>query len=103
MLEVDESFDGREIELPVGDELEVALKENPTTGFQWVVESMAKPACALADDNFEPGAAARGSGGVHRWRLKAKEKGEGRISLNYRRTWETKAPARTFTVTVRVT
>ena len=102
MLEVDDSFDGREIELPVGDELEVALKENPTTGFQWVVESMAKPVCTLADDNFKPGEA-RGSGGVHRWRLKAKEKGEGKISLHYQRSWETKAPARTFTLTVRVT
>jgi inhibitor of cysteine peptidase len=103
LLEVDESFDGREIELPVGDELEVVLKENPTTGFRWEVESMAKPACALADDNFELGQTARGSGGIHRWRLKAKQKGEGKISLRYRRSWETKAPARTFTVTVRVT
>ena len=103
MLEVEESFDGRAIELPVGDELEVVLKENPTTGFQWSVESMAEPACALADDNFESATTARGSGGMHRWRLKAKQKGEGKISLSYRRSWEKKAPVRTFTVTVRVT
>lgn len=103
MLELDESFDGREIELPVGGELEVVLKENPTTGFRWAVESMAEPACARADDNFERAQTARGSGGIHRWRLKAKQKGEGKISLRYRRSWETKAPARTFIVTVRVT
>jgi inhibitor of cysteine peptidase len=103
LLELDESFDGREIELPVGGELEVVLKENPTTGFHWAVESMAAPACALADDNFELAKTARGSGGIHRWRLKAKQKGEGKISLSYRRSWETKAPVRTFTVTVRVT
>ena len=103
MLELDESFDGREIELPVGGELEVVLKENPTTGFHWAVESVAAPACALADDSFEPAQTARGSGGIHRWRLKAKQKGEGKISLGYQRSWETKAPVRTFTVTVRVT
>jgi inhibitor of cysteine peptidase len=103
LLEVDESFDGREVELPVGGELEVVLKENPTTGFSWAVAGMAEPVCVLADDNFELGQTARGSGGIHRWRLKAKQKGEGKISLRYRRSWEKKAPARTFTVTVRVT
>jgi inhibitor of cysteine peptidase len=102
-MKVDESFDGREVELPAGSELEVVLKENPTTGFGWAVESMAAPVCSLAEDNFESAQRARGSEGLHRWRLQAKQKGEGKISLSYRRSWETKAPVRTFTVTVRVT
>jgi len=102
MIEVDESADGREIELALHGELEISLKENPTTGFGWVVEGLAKPVCDLAADHFESTTTARGSGGVHHWRLKAKQKGEGKVILSYRRSWEKKAPLRSFTLTVRV-
>lgn len=103
MTEVNDSADGREIELSEGDELRISLDENPTTGFAWAVESLGEPACDVVDDHFESGSAsAVGSGGVHRWRLKAKEKGEGKIALGYRRSWESKPPLKTFKLTVRV-
>ena len=103
MVEVNESGAGREIELPLDNELQISLNENPTTGFRWIAEDMAKPVCDLVDDEFESGdTTARGSGGVHRWRLRAKKKGAGKVVLNYKRSWETKPPSKTFTLTVRV-
>jgi inhibitor of cysteine peptidase len=103
LVEVDEKDDGRKIDLHTGDELQISLAENPTTGFHWVVEDLARTICDLVADPFESGSpTARGSGGVHHWRLKAKEKGEGKVILNYRRSWETKAPSKTFTLSIRV-
>jgi predicted secreted protein len=103
LIELDESADGRELELALNGELKISLKENPTTGFGWVVEGLGQPVCELVDDQFESGTAtARGSGGVHHWRLKAKAKGEGKIVLKYQRSSESKPPAKTFKVTIRV-
>lgn len=102
MVEVDESADGRAIELPLHGQLKISLPENPTTGFHWVVDDIAETICDLADDTFESTTTARGSGGVHQWRLKARQKGTGKIALRYRRPWETKPPLKSFTVTVRV-
>jgi inhibitor of cysteine peptidase len=103
LVEVNDDANGRVIELPLDGELKISLKENPTTGFSWMTEEKGGSVCELVDDDFEsPSTTARGSGGVHRWRLKAKQKGEGKIVLSYRRSWETKPPLKTFTVTIRV-
>ncbi len=103
MVEVNESSDGRKVDVPLDNELQISLSENPTTGFQWVAEDLAKAVCDLVDDQFESGdPSARGSSGMHHWRLRANKKGEGRIVLNYKRSWETKPASKSFTITVRV-
>ena len=103
MIELDDSADGRAIELRSGGEFQISLKENPSTGFGWVVEGMAENVCDLAHDHFETASVtARGSGGIHHWRLRAKQKGEGKIILSYRRSGAAQPASRTFTVTIRV-
>ena len=103
MLEIDESYDGREVDINVGDVAEVKLAENPTTGYRWVFASKPEPVCQVADDSFEPGGTASGAGGTHRWKFEAVSSGTGAVKLEYRRPWEKNAAAgQTFTLNIRV-
>ena len=102
MERLDESADGREIELAEGQELELTLVENPTTGFRWRVTADGSPACALVSDEFRaPDEARPGQGGSHVWQFRAVRAGECRIALSYARAGGD--AARAFTLRVRVT
>lgn len=102
MSQVDETSNGKEIELAVGETLEVRLPENRTTGFQWVLESSAKDVSSLVKDEVEPGRLI-GEPGIHRWHFRTERAGSGRIELSYRRPWEEKEkPQRTFALDIRV-
>ncbi len=104
MLHVDESQNGAEVVLEPGENLEIHLNESPTTGFRWALESVGAPACSLVEDSYESSTLTPGAGGSHRWQFQAKQIGEGRIELRYRRSWEGQgAGARTFSLQIRVT
>ena len=102
MSQVNEASNGKEIELPVGETLEVRLPENRTTGFQWVVESSAKSVSSLVNEKVEAGSKP-GEPGIHHWYFRTERPGSDRIELSYRRPWEEKEkPGRTFALDVRV-
>src|SRR5712692_305612 len=87
--QVDESSNGKEIELTVGETLEVRLAENRTAGFKWTLESRGEGPCSFVSDDFEPGHLT-GEPGNHRWHFRAERAGSGTITLSYRRSWEEK-------------
>lgn len=104
MRAIDEAWNGREITVAEGEMLQISLPENPTTGFRWSLEANGEPACTLIDSSFEPSSGPPGAGGRHSWRFAAARPGQARIALAYERPWARgQAPARTFSVTVRVT
>jgi len=82
--------------------LELALGENPTTGYSWELEETGAPVCALRLSSFDAPSSGVGRGGTRRWLFEAVQVGVGHIALVYRRAWEDKPPARTFRLTVRV-
>ena len=103
MLHLDESYNGREIELSAGEECELRLHENPTTGFRWRLASDGAPACKLQSDLFETTNGTPGRGGPHSWRFQAVQEGIGNIDLVYRRSFEPNEPStQRFKLLVRV-
>ncbi len=105
MLYLDESSNKREIELSVGEEFELRLPENATTGFRWQLASNGEPACALQSNFFEPTDSTNtpGRGGTHSWRFQAAQEGLGTIELVYRRAFEPQVlPARQFSLRVHI-
>jgi inhibitor of cysteine peptidase len=103
MLHLDESYSGREIELGAGEEFELRLHENPTTGFRWRLESDGEPACKLQSDFFETANGTPGRGGTHYWRFQAVQEGLGHIELVYRRSFEhDESSTQSFKLLVRV-
>jgi len=103
MVQVDKSYNEREVILAVGDVVEISLAENPSTGFRWELKDKPKPACSLVKSWFESAAGPPGKGGTRRWQFQAVHSGTGEISLEYRRPWEQGTPpGRTFHLTVQV-
>ena len=103
MIEIDESFDGQQIDVPAGESLEINLKENPTTGYTWHLSGNPGPHLVLEETTFIPADANRpGQPGIHRWRLKASKSGTAKLDVEYQRPWESSSN-RKLTFTVQVT
>ena len=102
LIRVDQTADRGEVVLRPQQRLEITLPENPTTGFRWEIQVTSAPACADRGSSFDAPSGGLGKGGARRFLFEAAEVGVCEIALVYRRSWEDKPPARTFTVTVRV-
>jgi inhibitor of cysteine peptidase len=103
MLQFDDRFNGSKIELNTGENFEIILRENPTTGFRWNPISRGEPACKLLDNSFISGGGSPGKGGSHSWQFQAVKEGLGKIEFAYQRPWEqAKPPAQNFTLNVHV-
>jgi inhibitor of cysteine peptidase len=104
VLTIDQSYDGKSLDLPVGQVIELRLPENPTTGFTWHFDKDGAPACTIARSAFTAGANRPGAGGEHAWDITAVTRGNCEIALVYRRPSDAAgAPAQTFRVIVHVT
>ena len=104
MLPIDQSSNNTEVALALGRTFEIALGENPTTGFRWELKDAGSPACFPLGNSYEkPPAAVPGRAGVRRWRFEAAQAGSGSIELVYRRAWERDAPpTQVFRIVVKV-
>jgi inhibitor of cysteine peptidase len=90
-----ESDSGRTVNASLGDELNVRLAENPTTGYTWNLSASA--GLNLVRDEYIPSIPSgqiAGSGGIHSWYYSATETGEQTLHGEYRRPW---VPAGTVT------
>jgi predicted secreted protein len=83
LLRVDESYNGREITLTVGQEFEVLVPENPLPCFEWRCEANGWPVCELLNESFEESIRLQGSGGSHVWLFQAREVGSATIDMVY--------------------
>jgi predicted secreted protein len=95
---------GSQVELVVGQMLDVVLEGNPTTGYQWMVDSIDREVLRETGDwTFEPDSDADGAGGLVKQRFRAFAPGETELYLAYRQSWEEDTPPlETFTVQVSV-
>ncbi|MBA7647795.1 hypothetical protein ES703_55574 [subsurface metagenome] len=105
-VSVDESHNGKKVEIAVAGTLTVTLESNPTTGFQWsesadisdqtVLEQVDHQFVSPPEDTGMVGAP-----GKEVWTFKALKKGSSTISMEYRRPWEEDVePGKTFTLSV---
>lgn len=99
MVHIDENHPGGQVELGLGDELELVLPENRTTGYRWHPGLDEAGVLELVEEAFVPPEGQVGSGGHHRWLFRAARPGAGTVELAYRRPWET-AVGRRFAVDV---
>ncbi|MFP4655465.1 MAG: protease inhibitor I42 family protein [Methanohalobium sp.] len=77
------------INAEIGDFLILELEENPTTGFQWELNST--DGLVLVNDTYIPdkdGEDKVGVGGTHTWTFKVSDTGNQQIRGVYKRPWE---------------
>ena len=97
MIRAIESDDRREIEIAIGETLELTLPETSGTGFRWVLTANGQPVLALEREYYADAADTRGGHRTHCWRFKAIIEGKARLHLSYARPWET-STVRSFTL-----
>ena len=110
-LELTEKDSGGTFELRVGDTVTVGLESNPTTGYGWYPRHGAGDVQILAekgdlyqaDSGASGGVALAGQGGTHYFAYRVIGPGICGIALEYKRSWENAAPARTFEIMIKAT
>ncbi len=96
---------GQAISTGVNQEFTIALGSNPTTGYSWQ-ESHDEAILNLVEKTYKPGEPAKeglvGAGGVEYFRFKALKTSETKITMTYKRPWETEAiDQKIFTVNIK--
>ena len=100
-MKLRENDSGKKIEILVGDELEVKLPGNPTTGYVWEVNSLDSNVLSLGKADFIANSKAIGSGGMEIIKFHAIAAGTSIVRLIFHRPFEHNIPPlRTFEVTV---
>lgn len=81
---------GKEYNLSAGEEFQVRLWENPTTGYLWTVLDSVSPHLELVDRKFTPRNDARrvGSGGERTFVFRAVKPGSAVLHMTLKRPWE---------------
>ena len=105
-VSVDESYNGKQVEIAVDGTLTVTLESNQTTGFQWELTSISDQSVLEKESNTyeDPEDTGMvGAPGKEVWIFKALKKGTSTISMEYSRPWEGgEKGAETFTLNVAV-
>ena len=102
MLTMEDS--GKTTDLQVGQAVTITLKGNPTTGYEWTTTAFDNDGVltTLADGVYTPNPNSPGLvgvGGVYVRTYQAAHAGRATLTLVYARSWQTGAPAKTFTAT----
>jgi inhibitor of cysteine peptidase len=103
-LRLTEKDSGSYVELIVGQNMQLSLDANPTTGYTWeVTQSDAGVLDQVGNMEYNPDSNAIGSGGTMTFRFHAAKTGETTLRLIYQRPHEKdKPPLKTFEVAVTV-
>lgn len=78
---------GSTVELATGDTFRIKLNENPSTGYQWTMETTS--GLEIMSDNYLPSTSELlGAGGIHEWDIKTTASGTQQVTGVYSRSWE---------------
>ena len=92
------------IEARAGEVFAFLLDSNATTGYRWELAETpdARVVMEIGSEYLAPDESIPGRGGQEKWTFKAVSAGTATLKLQYVRSWEPNAPAKTITYTVKV-
>jgi inhibitor of cysteine peptidase len=101
-----EADNGKTITVKVGDDIQVVLSGNPTTGYSWAT-SLSPADKAILDQQGDAvyaqqstGQSVVGAGGTFTFTFKAAGAGQVTLKFGYARAWESVPPIQTCMLTV---
>jgi inhibitor of cysteine peptidase len=96
---INDADNGGSVQLKAGDQLEVRLKSNPTTGFMWYVEKESTPLLKLVHQSQTEAPAPEAGKPImvgqpifQVFIFEPRRSGDGTLLLHYVRSWEKPAP-----------
>lgn len=102
---LDDSYNNGSMEVSVGATVELTLKANPTTGYEWRITSSGEPVLkqegepVYRPDSYDP--EITGSGGEYTWSFKVAAAGQTKLKLVYNRPWEEEpTPGNSFQISI---
>lgn len=102
-MKLSENDTGKTVEISVGDELEIAVPGNPTTGYVWEVSSHDANVLKLTNAGFYADDMAIGAGGVEIIKFHAIAEGKSELKLIFHRPFEhNMPPLKTFEATISI-
>lgn len=101
-LQLTDKDNGKTFKVPVGEKILINLSGNPTTGFSWNNATRSKKLKLSGEIAYQSEGTQLGSGGVSTATFVAAKVGQGKIILEYKRVFEEKPPAKTFSVKIDV-
>ena len=88
-LTLTQADNGKSVTIGLGESLQIALNENPSTGFRWTLEGGDDEVLELLNSEYVQATdVGIGGGGQHVWRFRAKNTGDARLALKRGRSWE---------------
>ena len=94
---------GKTVQVPVGNEIAIALDANPSTGYVWAVEKSDATLLTFKQSQFSASSSAAGSGGTQTLTFVGKSAGTVNLQLKYWRSFAgDKSITRRFAVTIQV-
>jgi inhibitor of cysteine peptidase len=93
--------DGAQIKLARGEEVELVLPGNPSTGYLWVIADVS-PILSVEEPEFRPESTLVGAAGQYHIRIIGNEPGSVMLVAGYERPFEEAEPLDTFEVEVTV-
>lgn len=107
-LKLADADNGKAFTVKVGDQIQVVLPGNMTTGYSWTAALSDKDAAVLVQDGETlyaqdtTDSTVVGAGGTFTLNFKAAAVGQATLKLVYERSWETGAAAQSFEVQITV-
>jgi predicted secreted protein len=99
-MKLSENDSGKTVEIKCGDQLEVELPGNPTTGYVWEVSSLDLNVLRLAKTDYIANEKTIGSGGIEVMIFEAIATGTSVLNLKFHRSFEHNVPPiKTFEIT----
>ncbi len=104
-VQVGNGNNGKTTSLKIGQTLEVALKSNPTTGYEWaVLKNNPKLLAVVGASTYDPNKTGMaGAPTMQRLRFEGVKTGTVNLELGYRRPWEkNKKPIESWKIKVKI-
>ena len=101
---IDESYNGRQIEVAYNSRVLLRLPENPSTGYRWEIKPLNDDTLKLQVDTYRaPTTIVMGAGGTRVFEFIAQSPGTFHLNLHLKKPWDSEGEAiKIFEITLHV-
>ena len=99
-IQLTDKDNGKTFKVTPGSKIQIRLSSNRTTGFSWNNATRSKKLKLSGEIAYNSEGTQLGSGGISTATFVAAKVGKGKIVLEYKRVFEEKPPAKTFSVKI---